>query len=84
MCNTVMKTLTFIAFMVSEKMQMLKWGVWGVQTEIAPLTSGGSIPWDGREHWFSSDIHLSLMAPRSFLSNTLETAFACGRNLERG
>ena len=55
-----------------------------VQIEMAPLTAGGSIPWDGREHWFSSDTQLSLMAPRPFLSHTLVTASAGGLNLVRG
>ena len=38
----------------------------------------GSIPLDGQEHRFSSDTHPSLMAPKSFLSYTLVTAFADG------
>ena len=38
----------------------VSWDVWGVQIETAPLTSGGSLPRDGREHWFSSDTQLSL------------------------
>ena len=59
-------------------------GVWGVQIEIAPLTSGGSIPWDGRKHWFPSNTQLSLMAPRPFFSHILVTASAGGRNLVRG
>ena len=58
--------------------------VWGVQIEIAPLAVGGSIPRDGREHWFASYTHLSLIAPRPFLSHTLATASAGGRNLVRG
>ena len=56
----------------------------GVQIEIAPLTSGSSISRDGRENWFSSDTQLSLMTPRPFLSHTLVTASAGGRNLVRG
>ena len=41
-------------------------GVRDAQTEITPLTSGGSIPWDGREHWFSSNTELTATAPRPF------------------
>ena len=37
------------------------WSAWGVQTETAPLTSGGSIPQDGQEHCFSSNTQLSLI-----------------------
>ena len=45
------------------------WGYGGVQIEIACLTSGSSIPWDGWKHWFSSDTQLSQMAPKPFLSH---------------
>ena len=38
----------------------------------------------GREPWFSSDTQLWPMAPRPFLSHTLVTASAGGRNLVRG
>ena len=62
---------------------MYVWGVWGIETEQAPLTSGGSTHRDGREHWFSSDIQLSVMAPRPFLRHTLVIASVGGRNLVR-
>ena len=44
--------------------------MWIVQTQIAPFTSDGSIPLDGREHWFQSDTQLSLMSQRPFLGHT--------------
>ena len=52
--------------------------------EIAPFTPGDSISRVGREHWFSSDVQLSKVAPRPFLRHTLVTASASGRNLVRG
>ena len=39
------------------------WGVWGVQIETALLTSGASIPRNGRERRFSSDTQPSLQRP---------------------
>ena len=54
------------------------------EIETAPLTSGGSIPRDGREHWLASDTQLPLLAPRPFISHTLATAFAGGQNLGAG
>ena len=59
-------------------------GVWSVQIEIKPLTSASYISRNEREHLFSSDTQLSLMAPRLFLSHTLITASAGGRHLMRG
>ena len=64
--------------------QRKNWAVWGVQIQMVPMTSGGSTPLGGQKHRFSSDIHPSPMAPRSFLSHTLATASAGGRNLVRG
>ena len=58
-------------------------GAWDVQTKVAPLTSDGSIPRGGREHWLSSDFQLSPMAPRPFLCHVLVIASAGGRNLVR-
>ena len=45
------------------------WGVWGVQIEIAPLTSGGSTSWERQEQrCFSSDTQISAMARSEALS----------------
>ena len=57
--------------------------MWIVQTQIAPFTSDGSIPWDGREHWFQSDTQLLLVALRPFLSHILLTAAAGRQDLVR-
>ena len=60
-------------------------GVWGVQKGVAHLPSGGSIPWVGRKHWFSSDTQLSLMAPRPLLSHTLcVNCLCCRAKLSKG